>query len=232
MKVIYFNQEKPYNLSVDYKKMMSDGWSRRMKEFIRGKEMSSIMYEVNTLYRNKNVIMFPPKKDIFRVMNELDVTEVNVAIINCNVQFNYRSNGIAFGNKSLHRGDIDLSLSNLFDKINTYERRVSSHEDYTLDHWLEQYVFLYNVALTGFTKYSQETLWREFSRNVIEIISRARQGVIFLFVGSEEQCKPYIEKVNHQKHTILRHDTLSYDALEEINLEIDCINGKDYRIKW
>lgn len=232
MRIVYFREKEDFNLSVDYGKMMSAGWTRRLKEFLHSKDMEETIYEVEKLYRNKHLVMFPEKKEIFSIMNKMDLTEINVAIINCNPKFNYRSNGIAFANKSKHRGDVDLSLSNLFDKINIYERRTSSHEDYTLEHWIEQYVFLFNVALTGFTAYNQRSLWFGFSRAVIETISRSRQGVIFLFIGSEEQCKPYYEKVNNKKHTILRHDELSYDALNEVNLEIDGIDGRDYRIKW
>jgi len=232
MRVIYCREEKPYNLSVDYGRMMSNGWSRRLKEFLHSKDMEETMYEVTALYRNKNLCMFPDRNELFAPLNKMDVTEINVAIINCDPKFNYRSNGLAFANKSKHRGDVDLSLSNLFDKINIYERRTSSIEDYTLEHWVEQNVFLFNVSLTGFSSYNQRSLWFSFSRAVIETISRARQGVIFLFIGSEEQCKLYSEKVNYQKHTILRYDTLSYDALNDVNLEIDGIDGKEYRIKW
>lgn len=232
MRVIYFKEEEPYNLSVDYNKMMTSGWSRRLKEYLHSKDMQDTMYEVNKLYRNKNLTMFPEKNSMFSILDKIDVTEINVAIINCDPSFNYRSNGVAFSNKSKHRGDIDLSLSNLFDKINIYERRTSSHEDYTLEHWIEQYVFLYNVSLTGFSNYNQRSLWFGFSRAIIEVISKARQGVIFMFIGSNEQCKLYMEKVDYRKHTVLRHDTLSYDALNEINLEIDGIDGKENRIKW
>ena len=232
MKVIYFNEEKDFNLSVDYGRMMSPGWCRRLKDFLHSSDMQDTLYEVDKLYRNKALTMFPEKRDIFGIMNKMDLTEINVAIINCNPSFNYRSTGVAFANKMKHRGDLDLSLSNLFDKINIYERRTSSQEDYSLDHWIEQYVFPFNVSLTGLTNNNQRALWFGFSRAVIEAISRARQGVIFLFIGSEEQCKPYYEKVNKQKHTILRHDELSYDALNDVNLEIDGVDGKEYRIKW
>lgn len=232
MKVIYYNQKEAFNLSVDYGKMMSAGWCRRLKEFLHSPDMEETIYTVNKMYANKALVMFPEKKEIFSVMNKMDLQEINVAIINCDPKFNYRSNGVAFANKSKHRGDIDLSLSNLFDKINIYERRTSSHEDYTLEHWMEQYVFPFNVSLTGLTAYNQRALWFGFARAVIDSISKARQGIVFLFIGSEEQCKPYLEKVNNKKHTVLRHDELTYDALNDVNLEIDIVDGRDYRIKW
>jgi uracil DNA glycosylase len=232
MKVIYYKEDSSFNLAVDYGKMIGNGWSRRLKEYLHSKDMQDTMYEVSKLYTNKHLAMFPAKDQIFASLGKMDLTEINVAIINCNPTFNYRSNGVAFSNTSKHRGDIDLQLSNLFDKINIYERRTSSAEDYTLDHWIEQSVFLFNVSLTGFTSYNQRSLWFGFSRAVIETISRCRQGLVFLFIGTEEQCKLYSEKVDQRKHTILRHDTLSYDALNEVNLEIDSIDGKDYRIKW
>jgi len=232
MRVIYFKEDEPFNLSVDYGRMMSNGWSRRLKEFLHSKDMQDTMYNVNGLYRNTSLVMFPEKNEIFAPLNIMDVTEINVAIINCDPKFNYRSTGIAFANKCKHNGDVDLSLSNLFDKINIYERRTHSMEDYKLEHWIEQNVFLFNVSLTGFSSYTQRSLWFGFSRAVLETISRARQGVVFLFVGTEEQCKPYYEKVNPKKHPILRHNTLSYDALNEVNLEIDYVDGKEHRIKW
>jgi len=230
MKITYFSQHHDYNLAVDYGKMMGSGWTRRLKDFLHSEDMREAMFSVYNMYKKAEIVIYPRKNEIFSIMNQLDVTEINVAIINCNPLFTERSTGIAFANKKSSIGDYDLQLVNLFHKVNTYQR--ISPNDYTLEHWIEQYVFLFNTSLTGFASSHQRGLWFGFSRAVLEAISRNRQGVVFLFIGSEVQCRPYMNIVNHAKHTILRHDTLSYDALNDINLEIDGINGRNFRIKW
>jgi len=231
MRITYFEDKHEFNLNVDYSKMMAPSWTRRLKEFLHTKDMSDLMFSVAKMYDNKNMAVFPKKNQIFNMFSKMDISEINVAIINCDPKFNRRSNGIAFANEG-RDGDYDLSLVNLFSKISTYERRVAAPSDFTLQHWIEQYVFLFNISCTGFSTHYQRALWFGFTRAVLDTISRNRQGIIFLFVGDESQCRPYINMVSHAKHTILRHDTLTYDALNEINLEIDGINGKSHRIKW
>lgn len=231
-KITYFKEDVKYALSVDYEKIMSKGWYRRLREYLHTNDMKDIVFEVKGMYLNKNLVVYPKQKEIFTMLDRMDLPEVNVAIINCNPNFGRRSNGVAFANKLNGVGDYDLDLVNLFDKITTYERRYSSQMDYTLSHWMEQGVFLYNTSLTGFSNYHQRSLWYSFSRAVLTAANKASQQVVFLFIGSEAVCRPYREVIDGRKHSILRHDTLSYDALNEVNLTIDSLNGKDSRIKW
>jgi uracil DNA glycosylase len=232
MKVVYYDKDKDYNLSVDYSKLMAPSWNNSLKEFLHTDDMQEAMFDTLDMYNKTNIETYPKKKDMFKMFNKMDISDIDVLIINCEPKFNKRSNGLAFGNSTEKKGDYDFELVELFSKIATYSRREVKPEEFDLDKWVLQNVFLLNTSLTGYASSARKGLWFGFIRAVLTAISRQRQGLMVLFVGSEINCRPYMDLVSHAKHTILRHDTLTYDALNEINLEIDGVNGRNYRIRW
>ena len=231
MKVTYFDQKQDYNLSVDFSKMMSSGWTRRFKDFFHSEDMREAMFTTTKMYKGDHLV-FPKKQELFAIFNKLDVTEINVVIVNCHPRFTEKGNGIAFANRQNAEMQYDRQLTTLLDEISMKEHRRLFPSDVTLEHWIDQYVFPLNVALTGFADLTQKALWFGLIRTALQTISKARQGVIFQFIGTEAQCRPYIDLIDHKKHTVLQSDILNYDALNDINLEIDGINGKEYRIRW
>lgn len=228
----YSNNYYDYNLQVDYSKIMKEEWIILLKDILTTQEMADILFSIKEV--EKSCTILPSKKDIFKSFNVIKPQDINVCIIECNPIITERSTGIAFANKNSYNNDYDEHLINLLNKVNNYDQSTEHKIDYTLMNWVEQGVFLYNTALTQIKNVStsQRTKWHRFSKKVIEKLSFERQGLIFLFIGSEQECAPFIQCVNKQKHTILQNHVLDYDSLNEINLEITGINGKDYRIEW
>jgi len=232
MRVTYFNKNYDYNLQINYRDLMSNGWYNRLYKFIHGEVMSNIMYSIFESYKNKEV--YPLKKDLFSIFNKLDLQEINVCIIDCKPEITYRSNGVAFANKNNYNNDYDEHLINLLNKVNNYNQETEHEIDYTLDNWISQGIFLYNTALSQLkgAKRSQKSKWIEFSKEVLTIINNSTTSMIFLFIGDEEVRKPFVNLIDPRLHTILQNNVLDYDSLNAINLEIDGINGKSCRIKW
>jgi len=232
MLTTYFHKNYNYNLQVNYRDLMSNGWYNRLHKFINGDQMPDIMYSIFELYKDKDI--YPIKKDLFSIFNKLDLQETNVCIIDCKPEITYRSNGVAFANKISYNNDYDEHLVNLLNKVNNYNQETEHKIDYTLDNWISQGVFLYNTALSQLkgSKRSQKTKWFDFSKEVLKVINNATTGMIFLFIGDEEVRKPFVDLIDPRLHTILQNHVLDYDSLNAINLEIDGINGKNCRIKW
>lgn len=228
----YFHKYYDYNLQVNYRDLMTNGWYNRLHKFIYGDKMPDIMYSIFELYKDKDI--YPMKKDLFSIFNKIDLTEINVCIIDCKPEITHRSNGVAFANKISYNNDYDEHLVNLLNKVNNYNQETEHKIDYTLDDWISQGVFLYNTALTQFegAKRSHKTKWFEFSQEVLKVINNATTGMIFLFIGDEEVRKPFVDLIDPRLHIILQNHVLDYDSLNAINLEIDGINGKNCRIKW
>ncbi len=65
---------------------------------------------------------------------------------------------------------------------------IDNNFDNTLQHWIDQDIFLYNVALTcGSTPKRDLLKWREFSTEVIKLLNQELNATIFVFMGKEAQ---------------------------------------------
>lgn len=229
MIITHSNENYNYNLEIDYSLLMGN-WSNNLKDLLHRENMSELMFLLNEEYKNRNSI-YPAKKDIFNCLKETKYKDINVVIINCVPNLNARSNGLAFGNIDALSDNFDHTLIRLFNDIENYNYDgLKVVKDYTLSDWAKQGVLLLNVALTSIPNKDMKSDWRFFINYLLKYISDNKQGVIFLFVG--DQNNQYTNIINSNKHTIINSDTLSYDSLNDINLEIDYINGRSERIKW
>ena len=173
------------------------------------------------------------KKDIFKFLKDVDFGEIQVVIVNCKPKFNGRNNGLAFGNKiETTRGTYDSNLVSLFENIeNHMNGGMKVDKDYTLSNWTKQGVLLLNTALTGTSTKVDNTQWYRFVDYLLRFIDDCKSGVVFAFIGDGGQ-DVWTSKVKSSTQVVLNFDKLDIDALEDINFEIDYLNGEDCRIKW
>jgi uracil-DNA glycosylase len=229
MVIKHSSDQYDYNLEIDYNILMG-GWSNNLKDLLHRESMSELMFLLNTEYKNRKSI-YPAKKDIFNCLKETAFKDINVVIVNCVPNLNARSNGLAFGNIDNSYDNFDSELVQLFNDIENYDNNgLKVVKDYTLTDWAKQGVLLLNVALTRISDTAMISEWRFFINYLLKYISDNKQGVIFLFVG--DSPNKYQNTINLHKHNIYISDTLSYDSLNDINLEIDYVNGRSERIKW
>lgn len=219
-----------YDLEIDYSELMGD-WSTLLeKGILRDDYMSSLMLTLHENYKTKKDY-YPDKINIFKIFRDISLQDINIVIINCNPKFNKNSNGIAFGNKDNSNKDYDENLVELFENIEDHiNGGMKVDKDYTLSNWTKQGVFLLNTALTGSSKRTDSLEWSRFIDYVIRYIDESITSTIFVFINDLDSY--YSKKINDNKHIILDFPELNIDALEDINAEIECINGKDYIIIW
>ncbi len=153
---------------------------------------------INQIYKNKNTI--PNKRDLFKAFKLSPLSKTKVVIIG---QDPYYIEGLADGLAfSTNSNIIPKSLKNIFIEIkNEYPNIVLN--SYSLKSWAKQGILLLNAILT--TEINKPLIhkkyWSSFMFDVINIINKYKENVIFVLWGKEAQ--KYIYFINHKKHKIL-----------------------------
>ena len=233
MKQIFDNDLQDYRLNVDFDKLLGD-WCEPLKDMLSSQLMGVLMFFVNNIYERSLNTVYPLKKDLFKAFKLCKFKDVQVVIVNCSNEFmNSKSNGLAFGNKDeLINNFFDSSLITLFNKIEMKDYDgLMIDKDFTLESWAKKGVLLLNSSLTSYSSLSHTFQWYNFISFVLKKISSEKQGIIFVVIG-EQPNTLYSNKINDKKHTLMRYKTFDYNVLEDINSNIEEINGKNYRIKW
>ncbi len=153
---------------------------------------------INQIYKNKNTI--PNKRDLFKAFKLSPLSKTKVVIIG---QDPYYIKGLADGLAfSTNSNIIPKSLKNIFIEIkNEYPNIVLN--SYSLKSWAKQGILLLNAILT--TEINKPLIhkkyWSSFMFDVINIINKYKENVIFVLWGKEAQKYSYF--INHKKHKIL-----------------------------
>ena len=153
---------------------------------------------INQIYKNKNTI--PNKRDLFKAFKLSPLSKTKVVIIG---QDPYYIEGLADGLAfSTNSNIIPKSLKNIFIEIkNEYPNIVLN--SYSLKSWAKQGILLLNAILT--TEINKPLIhkkyWSSFMFDVINIINKYKENVIFVLWGKEAQKYGYF--INHKKHKIL-----------------------------
>lgn len=233
MKKIFDNNLQDYKLNVDFEKLLGD-WCIPLKDLLNNNLMGVLMFFVNNIYEKSLNTVYPLKKDLFNAFKLCQFKDVEIVILNCTTELmTKKSNGLAFGNKDeLKNSFFDSSLITLFNDIEMKDYDgLMIDKDFTLESWAKKGVLLLNNSLTSYPSLSHPFQWYNFISFVLKKISNEKQGIIFVIIGDEEKTL-YSNKINTKKHTLLKHKTFDYNVLEDINSNIEEINGKNSRIKW
>ncbi|HZV71758.1 MAG TPA: uracil-DNA glycosylase [Saprospiraceae bacterium] len=146
--------------------------------------------------------IYPPGPLIFNAFNKTPFDKAKVVILG---QDPYHGPGQAMGLCfSVPRNiAVPASLKNIFKELHRdLGFTVPGHGD--LNAWAEQGVFLLNTILTveqNSAASHSKIGWQIFTDEVIKILSRERQGLIFLLWGNYARTKK--ELIDQSKHTIL-----------------------------
>lgn len=131
-----------------------------------------------------------PRLDLlFRAFQLCPPDRVKVVIVGCDPYINGEADGLAFSSY----GKLTLSLEVIFEEINRthLQKRTQTH----LDDWAVQGVFLLNSVLTtemGKSRAHADWGWELFIQEVLKVIRRLFQSVVFMTWGKDAQtlCKP------------------------------------------
>jgi uracil-DNA glycosylase len=151
-------------------------------------------------YKNKTI--YPPGGLIFNAFNLCPVDKVKAIIIG---QDPYHGPGQAHGLCFSVREGVDFppSLINIFKEIKQ-DMGLSKPSSGNLERWAAQGVLLLNATLTVRAHQAgshQKKGWEQFTDNVINIINRERNNVVFFLWGAYAQKKG--ESIDRSRHLVL-----------------------------
>ena len=162
------------------------------------------LMEFITSEKNKGKLIFPSSADIYNAFNLTPLSKVKVVILG---QDPYHGDGQAHGLSFSVKDDIKLppSLKNMFkeleDDIDAFQLPTSGN----LSKWAAQGVLLLNAILTveahkAASHHKQG--WEQFTDNVIKLVSKECEHVVFLLWGKYAEQKERL--IDEQKHLILK----------------------------
>ena len=177
--------------------MIGNEWDSVLKKeyekdyFIKIKEFIKKEYETKIIY--------PPYDEIFNAFKLTPLNSVKVVILG---QDPYHEKGQAHGLAfSTPQGrPIPRSLKNIFKEINNeYDYPIPNSG--CLESWAKQGVFLLNTVLTvedGNANSHSDCGWQIFTDEVIRILNKQNQPIVFLLWGKQaEKKKDLITNENH-----------------------------------
>ena len=172
-------------------------WYNLLENEFEKKYFTNLRSFIKNEYSTK--VIFPPPKLIFNAFNLTPANKVKVIIIG---QDPYHGEGQAHGlSFSVPTGiKIPPSLMNIYKELNTdVNKDIPSHG--LLEDWARQGVLLLNSVLTvesGKANSHKNIGWEKFTENVISLISKKKESLVFLLWGNYAHKKEnFIESNNH-----------------------------------
>ena len=177
--------------------MIGNDWDSALKKEFESDYFKKIEEFTNEEYATRTV--YPPKDEIFNAFKFTPLKNVKVVILG---QDPYHEEGQAHGLAfSTPEGrPIPRSLKNIFKEIqNEYSYPIP--ESGCLESWANQGVFLLNTVLTvrkGEANSHSDCGWQIFTDNVIKILNKQEQPIVFLLWGKQaEKKKEFLDNPNH-----------------------------------
>lgn len=219
--------------------MIGNDWDIKLKDEFEKDYFIKIMEFIDEEYKNR--VIYPPYEEIFNAFRLTPAGDVKVVILG---QDPYHEEGQAHGLAfSTPEGrPIPRSLKNIFKEISS-EYGYDIPESGCLEEWARQGVFLLNTVLTvenGKANSHSKCGWQTFTDNVIKLLDRQSQPIVFMLWGKQaEKKKELIKNPNHlvlitshpspfsarrgflgSNHFRMANEYLKDNGLEEINWQI------------
>lgn len=180
--------------------MIGNEWDLVLEEEFKKDYYIHIRQFVDREYESKTV--YPPYDDIFNAFRLTPPDDVKVVILG---QDPYHEEGQAHGLAfSTPEGrPIPRSLKNIFKEISE-EYGYPIPESGCLENWARQGVFLLNTVLTveaGNANSHSKCGWQTFTDNVIKILNKQTQPIVFLLWGKQAEKKK--ELITNPDHLVL-----------------------------
>jgi uracil-DNA glycosylase len=190
-------------LSEAQKPVLHSSWMNVLSVEFQQDYFKNLM-EFITSEKNKGKLIFPSSADIYNAFNLTPLNKVKVVILG---QDPYHGDGQAHGLSFSVKDDIKLppSLKNMFkeleDDIDAFQLPTSGN----LSKWAAQGVLLLNAILTVEAHKAashQKQGWEQFTDNVIKLVSKECEYVVFLLWGKYAEQKERL--IDEQKHMVLK----------------------------
>nr|WP_116963716.1 uracil-DNA glycosylase [Fastidiosibacter lacustris] len=153
--------------------------------------------------RKKGKIIFPQQQDVFNAFKLCSLENLKVVILGQDPYHNVgQAHGLAF---SVQKNVIPPpSLVNIYKELSA-DINISVPQHGNLSNWAAQGVFLLNTVLTveAHKAHSHANIgWEDFTDNVIHIINKYKEHVVFMLWGAPAQRKSSL--IDGNKHLILK----------------------------
>lgn len=219
--------------------MIGNDWDLVLDDEFKKEYFKNIKYFVDSEYSNKSI--YPLYDEIFNAFKLTPLSNVKVVVLGQDPYHEAgQAHGLAFSTPNGR--PIPRSLKNIFKEINA-EYNCPIPESGCLESWAKQGVFLLNTVLTveeGNANSHSECGWQTFTDNVIKILNKQTQPIVFLLWGKQaERKKELITNSNHlvlitshpspfsarrgffgSNHFKLANEFLSENDVDEINWEL------------
>ena len=180
--------------------MIGNDWDIALSDEFTKSYFRNIISFIDDEYKKKTI--YPPYGDIFNAFKFTPLSEVKVVILG---QDPYHEKGQAHG-LAFSTPDgrpIPRSLKNIFKEISLeYDYPIPASG--CLENWAKQGVFLLNTVLTveeGNANSHSKCGWQTFTDNVIKILNKQKQPIVFLLWGKQAEKKK--ELITNSNHLVL-----------------------------
>lgn len=168
--------------------MIGNEWDSALKDEFEKDYFKEMMDFVDGEYQTKTI--YPPYDDIFNAFKLTPLSRVKVVILGQDPYHEAgQAHGLAFSTPDGR--PIPRSLKNIFKEI-SMEYGYPIPESGCLESWAHQGVFLLNTVLTveeGNANSHSKCGWQLFTDNVIELLNRQSQPIVFLLWGKQAEKK-------------------------------------------
>ncbi|AHE62399.1 uracil-DNA glycosylase [Borrelia parkeri] len=181
---------------------IEESWKETLKGEFCKSYFKRLVNFIKNEYKTKKDKIFPPPKLIFNAFDSLPFKDIKIVILG---QDPYHGKGQANGLAFSVNSDIKIppSLQNIFKEIER-SLKIKTIPNGDLTRWAIQGVFLLNSILTveeGRPSSHKDIGWEIFTNEVIKIISKNLNNVVFMLWGNFARGKK--ELIDASKHLIL-----------------------------
>ena len=180
--------------------ILNDDWYKFLQDELGKEYFVNLEKFIDNEYK-KNVI-FPPKENIFRAFNLLELDKVKVVIIGQDPYHGLnQANGLAFSVSS--KSKIPPSLHNIYKEL-VDDIGCNYPSNGNLTEWAEQGVLLINTVLTVVQSQANSHKnrgWEIFTNAVIKKLAQEYENIVFILWGSAAQKKAVL--IDETKHHIV-----------------------------
>lgn len=179
-------------------------WKQQLQEEFKKDYFQALTDFVRKEYQAHPNAIFPKGSQIFRAFEACPFDNLKVVILG---QDPYPTRGHAHGlcfSCDAHVRPLPKSLQNIFKELHD-DLGVTPPQNGDLNFWAEQGILLLNSCLTvreGTPQSHAGKGWERFTDAVIDVISREKEGVIFVLWGSPAQAKG--SRVDASRHFMLK----------------------------
>lgn len=180
---------------------IEDSWKKQLSEVFELDFFNQLTDFVRQEYQTEQI--FPPGREIFNAFWHCPLPAVKVVILG---QDPYHGAGQAHGLSFSVKPGVPFppSLLNIFKEIKN-DLGLDMPPNGDLTRWADQGVFLLNATLTVRANQAgshQNRGWETFTDEVIKVINKEREHVVFMLWGAYAQKKA--ELIDSKKHLILK----------------------------